>query len=64
MNSYTIIKENGPEGTIITDINNMSRQEFKSNEKFRISLPISELSDGGSIKLKALANIYIFYNSI
>ena len=30
---------------------------FKSNEKFRISLPISELSDGGSIKLKALANV-------
>lgn len=57
MNSYTIIKENGPEGTIITDINNMPRQEFKSNEKFRISLPISELSDGGSIKLKALANV-------
>ena len=57
MNSYTIIKENGPEGTIITDINNIPRQEFKSNEKFRISLPISELSDGGSIKLKALANV-------
>lgn len=35
----------------------MPRQEFKSNEKFRISIPISELSDGGSIKLKALANV-------
>lgn len=57
MNSYTIIKENGPEGTIITDINNMPRQGFKSNERFRISLPISELSDGGDIKLKALANV-------
>ena len=57
MNSYTIIKEDGTEGTIITDINNMPRQEFKSNEKFRISIPISELSDGGSIKLKALANV-------
>ena len=42
---------------ITTDINNIPRQEFKSNEKFRISLPISELSDGGGIKLKALANV-------
>ena len=57
MNTYTIVKENGIEGMIITDINNMPSQEFEANEKFRISIPITELSDGGSIKLKALANV-------
>lgn len=57
MNTYTIIKEDATNSAIITDLNNEPRQEFNSNEKFRVSIPISELSNGGSIKLKALANV-------
>ena len=56
MNTYTIIKEDATNSAIITDLNNEPRQEFNSNEKFRVSIPISELSNGGSIKLKALTN--------
>ena len=56
MNTYTIIKEDET-SAIITDLNNEPRQEFNSNEKFRLSIPINELSNGGSIKLKALANV-------
>lgn len=57
MNTYTIIKENESASTTITDLNNIPRQEFKANEKFRVSIPINELSDGGDIKLKAVANV-------
>ena len=57
MNTYNIVKEKVTEGTIITDINDIPRQEFKSNEKFRVTMPINELSDGGNIKIKAFANV-------
>lgn len=57
INTYTINKEDVTNSAIITDLNNEPRQEFNSNEKFKISIPISELSDGGSIKLKAYANV-------
>lgn len=57
MNTYNIVKEEVTEGTIITDINDIPRQEFKSNEKFRVTMPINELSDGGNIKIKAFANV-------
>ena len=57
MNTYTISKEDATNSALITDLNNEPRQEFNSNEKFRVSIPISELSNGGSIKLKALANV-------
>ena len=57
MNTYNIVKEKVTERTIITDINDIPRQEFKSNEKFRVTMPINELSDGGNIKIKAFANV-------
>ena len=57
MNTYNIVKEKVTEGTIITDINDIPRQEFKSNEKFRVTMPINELSDGGNIQIKAFANV-------
>jgi len=57
MNTYNVVKEKVTEGTIITDINDIPRQEFKSNEKFRVTMPINELSDGGNIKIKAFANV-------
>lgn len=57
MNTYNVAKEKVTEGTIITDINDIPRQEFKSNEKFRVTMPINELSDGGNIKIKAFANV-------
>lgn len=57
INTYTIAKEKVTEGTIITDINDIPRQEFNSNEKFRVTIPINELSEGGNIKIKAFANV-------
>ncbi len=57
MNTYTVTKQGGAEGAIITDLNNETKQEFNANEKFRVTIPISELSDGGTIKLQASANV-------
>ena len=57
INSYTISKEGGTDGVIITNLDNEIKQEFNANEKFRITIPISELSDGGNMKLKAVANV-------
>lgn len=57
MDSYKIIKEGGTDGAKITNLINEKKDEFKENEKFRISIPISELSSGGNIKLKAVANV-------
>ncbi len=57
MNTYNVTKEKATEGTIITDINDIPRQEFNSNEKFRVTIPINELSEGGNIKIKAFAKV-------
>lgn len=57
MNTYNVVKEKVTEGTIITDLNDTPRQEFKSNEKFRVTMPINELSDGGNMKIKAFGNV-------
>lgn len=57
MDSYKIIKEGGPEGVKITDLNDEEKEEFANKEKFRVTIPISELSSGGNIKLKAIANV-------
>ena len=57
MNSYTITKEGGADGALITDLNNNTKQEFNANEKFRVTMPISELSDGGNMRLQASANV-------
>ena len=49
--------ENYPEGTIITDINNNYRESFSNGEKFKISIPIKELKENGTIDLKIIGNI-------
>ena len=57
MDSYKITKEGGPDGTKITNLNDEEKEEFSDKEKFRVSIPISELSSGGNIRLKAVANV-------
>lgn len=52
MQNYIInLEEQVPEGTLITDINNNIKNEFTSNEKFKILIPITELSNGGNFKI-------------
>ena len=57
MDSYNIELEEKTEGTKILDINNKEKSKFNKKEMFRIAIPINELSDGGKIKIKAIANV-------
>ena len=57
MDSYNIELEEKTEGTKILDANNKEKNKFNKNEMFRIAVPINELSDGGKIKIKAIANV-------
>ena len=44
--------ENQPNGTKITNLENQEKSEFNSNEKFKISIPISSLEKSGQFKIK------------
>ena len=44
--------EKQPEGTKITNIENQEKNEFKSDEKFKILIPIKSLSKNGEFKVK------------
>ena len=57
MDTYKVTLEQKTEGTKILDLNNNEKNEFNRNEKFKIAVPINELSDGGKIKIKAEANV-------
>ena len=65
MQNYKInLSGNIPEGTIITDINNNQKNGFKSKEKFKILLPISNLGQGGDLNIKVESGVQtkpIFY---
>lgn len=50
-------KQEQIDGLIISDINNNPRNEFNQKEKFKISLPISQLSDGGKISINVTSQI-------
>lgn len=59
MNTYKIkLNGNLPEGTKITDINNKEKTEFKSNEKFKIVMPLRNInnSDNFSISVEGQVN--------
>ena len=40
-----------PEGTIITDVNNIQRTEFQANESFKIMIPIHNMQNNGQFTL-------------
>ena len=65
MQNYKInLSGNIPEDTIITDINNNQKNGFKSKEKFKILLPISNLGQGGDLNIKVESGVQtkpIFY---
>lgn len=53
--SYSIKLKNAPKGTIVTDLNNNSKTEFNSGEKFKISIPIKtleSLKESGKFKIE------------
>ena len=50
-NTYKIKLENEPKGCRITNLKNEEKQEFNSNEKFKISIPIKSLEKSGNFKI-------------
>ena len=52
ISKFTISLENQPNGTKITNLENQEKSEFNSNEKFKISIPISSLEKSGQFKIK------------
>ena len=50
--SYTISLENQPDGCKITDVKNQEKNNFYSNEKFKILIPIASLKESGNFKVK------------
>lgn len=57
MNTYKITLQQKTERTKILDLNNNEKNEFNKNEKFKIAVPINEISDGGKIKIKSEAKV-------
>lgn len=49
---YIVNLENQPNGCIITNLEGQEKSEFNSNEKFKISIPISNLENDGEFKIK------------
>lgn len=58
MNSY-VIELNGdlPEGTKITDVNNNEKTEFKSNEKFKIIIPVKNINKDNYFNINVLGKV-------
>lgn len=56
----TLSKENGQDlgGIKLTDEQNNERQEFSPNEKFKILIPIKNMTQKGEFKLEVEAKIY------
>ena len=58
MSSYQIKVENGKvEGMLLTDLTGNKKEEYKAEEKFKVSVPIRELGIGGTIKIKATGKV-------
>lgn len=49
--NITSVNDQLPEGIKITDVNNNSKQEFTKNEKFKILIPIKNLTKDGNFKI-------------
>lgn len=54
---FIISLENQPNGTKITNLENIQKNEFNSNEKFKILIPITSLEDTGEFKIKIQAQM-------
>lgn len=52
LSKYNVMLENAPEGTIILDSKNVSKQEFNSKETFKISIPLKSIKESGKFKIK------------
>lgn len=52
LSKYNVMLENAPEGTIILDSKNVSKQEFNSKETFKISIPLKSIKESGNFKIK------------
>ncbi len=67
MQNYTVnISGTVPEGTLITDEQNNVKEEFTSNEKFKILIPIERLGNGGTINIKVNSGVEtkpVFYGT-
>lgn len=53
---YTVVVSNAPQGTIITDESGTAKNEFNSNEKFKVRVPSSGLTSSSNISVKVLAD--------
>ena len=52
ISKYIINLENQPNGCKVTNLEGQEKNEFNSNEKFKISIPINSLSKSGEFKIK------------
>ena len=52
ISKFTLILENQPKETKITNLQNEEQREFNSNESFKILIPISSLEESGEFKVK------------
>ncbi len=51
ISKYSVQLENQPEGCKITDLDGQEKDEFRSDEKFKISIPIKSLEKSGNFKI-------------
>jgi len=51
ISKYLVSLENQPKGSKIINLENQERSEFSSNEKFKISIPITSLEKSGEFKI-------------
>ncbi len=52
ISKFTLILDNQPKETKITNLQNEEQREFNSNESFKILIPISSLEESGEFKVK------------
>ena len=52
ISKFIINLENAPKESKITNLENQEKNEFKSNEKFKILIPINSLENDGEFKIK------------
>ena len=52
ISKYFVRLEGAPEGTVISNSSGVQKNEFKSSEKFKISIPIKSLKKSGNFKIK------------
>ena len=58
INKYSVeISENKIEGLKLTDINNVEKKEFNSNEKFKILIPLTNILEDGSFNINVFGEV-------